>query len=309
MDRLEAMRTLVAVVDSGGISAAAERLDVAKSAVSRRIAELEEHLGAQLLRRTTRTVQLTDTGRSFYERCLGILADVEEAESAVRQEHGALRGRLRVAMPLSFGVLHLAPAVIAFLERHPDVELDLDLNDRQVDVLQEGFDVAVRIADLADSSLIARRLTTVRLLPCASPGYLQRHGAPRTPEDLAGHRCLVYSNAPDGAAWQYRTPAGEPRQVRVGVRLQANNGDLARQLALAGEGIALAPTFIVYRELARGELVPLLQEWRWPQFNAYALYPPTRHLSRRVRAFVDFLAERFAGVPYWEKEITGVAGG
>ncbi|HEM47434.1 MAG TPA: LysR family transcriptional regulator [Alphaproteobacteria bacterium] len=303
MDRLESMRTLVGVVDSGGISAAAERLGVAKSAVSRRIAELEEHLGAQLLRRTTRTVRLTDTGRSFYERCVAILADVDEAESAVRQEHGALRGRLRVAMPLSFGLLHLGPAIAEFLKRHPDVEFDLDLNDRQVDVVQEGFDVAVRIAHLADSNLIARRLTTIALLPCASPDYLARHGRPETPEALAAHRCFAYTNTPDPGLWRCRGPDGEPRDVRIRARLQVNNGDLARQLAVAGEGVILSPTFLVYRDIARGDLVPLLGDYHWPRFNAYAVYPGTRHLSRRVRAFVDFLAERFEGVPYWEQAI------
>jgi len=303
MDRLENMRTLVRVVDHGGISAAAERLGVAKSAVSRRIGELEAHLGAQLFRRTTRSMTLTDTGRSFYERCVAILADVEEAEQAVSQEHRTVRGRLRVAMPVSFGLAHLGPALADFLQLHPDVELDLDLNDRQVDVVQEGFDVVVRIAALADSSLIARRLTTIRLLPCASPAYLERHGRPQTPAELADHRCLVYSNSPDPTLWRCVDAEGASHDVRVRPYLQVNNGDLARELSVAGHGIVLSPTFITYQDLAAGRLAALLTDCRWPAVNAYALYPPTRHLSRRVRAFVDFLAERFPEEPYWERAI------
>ncbi len=179
MDRLEEMRTFVGVVEAGSITGAAERLGIAKSAVSRRLADLEERLSVQLFRRTTRRLDLTDTGRSFYERCLRILADVEEAELAVSQEHGDLRGRLRVAVPLSFGLNHLGPAIDAFLRTHPGIEFDLDLNDRQVDLLAEGFDLAVRIADLEDSTLIARRLAPVRHVVCASPAYLAEHGTPR----------------------------------------------------------------------------------------------------------------------------------
>ena len=301
MDRLEEMRTFVGVVEAGSITGAAERLGIAKSAVSRRLADLEERLSIQLFRRTTRRMNLTDTGQSFYERCLRILADVEEAELAVSQEHGDLRGRLRVAVPLSFGLNHLGPAIDAFLRTHPGIEFDLDLNDRQVDLLAEGFDLAVRIADLEDSTLIARRLAPVRHVVCASPAYLAEHGSPRHPSELAEHDCLIYTNAPNPGLWEYTDPGGRQGRVQVRARLQANNGECLRQAAEDGHGIVLEPSFILYRAFEEGKLLPILRDYQWLTIYAYAVYPRTRHLSRRVRAFVDFLAERFAGVPYWDR--------
>ena len=301
MDRLEEMRTFVKVVEIGSITGAAERLGIAKSAVSRRLADLEERLSVQLFRRTTRTLSLTDTGASFHERCLRILADVEEAELAVSQAHGTLRGRLRVAVPLSFGLRHLGPAIDAFLRDHPEVEFDLDLNDRQVDLLAEGFDLAVRIAELRDSTLIARRLAPVRMVVCASPDYLARHGTPGAAAALADHACLVYSNAPTPGLWEYVDPAGRPGRVQVRARIQANNGDCLREAAEDGHGIVLGPSFILHQAIEGGRLLPILRDHRWPTLHAHAVYPRTRHLSQRVRAFVDVLIERFAGVPYWDR--------
>ena len=211
MARLEELETFVQVVESGNFTRAADRLSVAKSAVSRRVADLEARLGAQLFRRTTRRLNLTDTGRGFYERAARILADLEEAELAVSQEHGTLRGSLRVAAPLTFGLRHLGPAIREFADLHPEVVFDLDFNDRQIDVIQEGVDVAVRIARLEDSTLVARRLAPVRLTVCASPGFLDRHGSPRVPADLASMPCLTYSVAPDPEG---RSPAWRPRLAR-----------------------------------------------------------------------------------------------
>jgi len=301
MDRFEELRTFVGVVEAGGITGAAERLGIAKSAVSRRLADLEERLSVQLFRRTTRRMNLTDTGRSFYERSLRILADLDEAELAVSQEHGTLRGRLRVAVPLSFGLEHLGPAIDAFMGAHPQIAFDLDLNDRQVDLIAEGFDLAVRIADLQDSSLIARRLAPVRHIVCASPAYLDAHRAPQHPNELEHHACLVYSNAPAPGLWEYEDPTGRRGHVQVRARLQANNGECLRKAAEDGHGIAMEPSFILYQAIQSGSLIPLLTDYTWPTYFAYAVYPRTRHLSRRVRAFVDFLAERFAGVPYWDR--------
>lgn len=303
MARLEDMETFVRVVEAGSISAAAEHMGIAKSAVSRRIAGLEERLGAQLFRRTTRRLNLTDTASDFYARCIRILADIEEAEHAVADAHGTLRGRLRVAVPLSFGLLHLGPAIDDFMQAHPEVEFDLDFNDRQVDLLAEGVDVALRIADLPDSSLVARRLAPIQVMVCASPEYLEQHGVPRTPQELAQHACLTYSNLPDPEIWRYHGLDGKPASVRVPSRLQANNGDFMCRAAVAGHGITRQPTFILYRAIERGLLVPILRDYAWPGINAYTVYPRTRHLSRRVRAFVDFLAGRFAGVPYWDKHL------
>ncbi len=301
MDRFADMQLFVKVVDAGSISGAAERLGIAKSAASRRLAEMEARLGVQLLQRTTRRLNLTESGRAYYERCRQILADVEETELAVSSVHGALGGRLRVALPLSFGLLHLAPLIDAFCSQHPAIEFELDFNDRRVDLMQEGFDVAVRIAHLEDSSLIARRLTVIRHIVCASPAYLSAHGLPENPQDLAQHAGLGYSNRPSPGLWTCETADGETHNVRIPIKLEANNGDFLCRMAVAGHGVLMLPTFYVAGPVARGELVPLLEHCRWPELNAYAVYPPTRHLSTRVRAFVDFLVERLGGEPPWDR--------
>lgn len=297
MDRFADLSMFVAVVDSGGISAAAERLGVAKSAVSRRLADLEGRLGAQLLRRTTRRLTLTDSGRAFHERAKNILADLEEAEQSVSQAHGALRGRLKVALPLAYGIRHVGPLITEFMALHPAVEFDLDFNDRRIDLMQEGFDLAIRVARLPDSSLIARRLAPVPSALCASPDYLARRGTPARAADLAGHAALVYSNLANPDTWNFIGPEGQPGSVKVPVRLRANNGEFLTRAAIAGQGVILHPTFYLDEAIRAGQLVPLLTDHAWPQVNAYAVYPPTRHLSRRVRALVDFLAERLAGQP------------
>ena len=294
MMRFESMETFVRVVEAGSISAAAEQMGIAKSAVSRRISELEERLGVQLFRRTTRRLNLTDTGRSFHARCRNILADVEEAEQSVSREHGTLRGRLRVALPLSFGLSQLGPAINAFLQAHPELEFDLDFNDRQVDLLAEGFDLALRIGELEDSSLVARRLAGIRSCLCASPAYLQEAGTPRQPGDLVHHACLTYSLVPEPRVWRYSTADGKAGSVRVNSRLQANTGDFLHRAALQGQGIVLQPLFIVQASLDERRLLPLLTEYEWPATSAHALYPHTRHLSQRVRVFIDFLVDWFA---------------
>jgi len=302
MDKFEELQAFVTVVEAGSFTAAAERLDADKSAISRRVSSLEEHLGAQLMRRTTRTLNLTDTGRSFYERSARVLADLEEAESAVAQEHIELKGRLRVALPLSFGVLHMGPPIDKFSQQHPQVQFDLDLNDRHVDLLQDGIDVAVRIGKLSDSSLIARRLFKSRIVVCASPAYLQKNGTPATPDDLQEHRCLVYSNQRDPGHWAWLDAEGIEQRVRVKVAMQANNGTLLMIAASDGLGIVMQPTFIAHAAIRAGNLVPVLTEYAWPEATAYAVYPPARHLSHRVRAFIDFLADYFAATPYWDRD-------
>lgn len=301
MDRFADMEMLLAVVETGSISAAAERLKVAKSAVSRRLAELETRLGVELLHRTTRRMALTDSGRAFYERSQRILADLDEAEREVSSAHAAIRGKLKVALPLGFGLLHLAPLITEFMALHPGLEFDLDFNDRHIDLMQEGFDLAIRIARLPDSSLIARRLAPIRHLPCASPAYLARHGVPARPADLAQHAGLAYSNLANPGLWTYVGPDGQPGSIQVPVRLSANNGDFLCRAAMAGEGIMLSPTFYLRQALDSGQLVGFLTDHAWPELNAYAVYPPTRHLSRRVRAFVDFLAEKLSGEPPWDR--------
>lgn len=302
MDKFEDIQAFVAVVEAGSFTAAADRLDIAKSAVSRRVSALEERLGVQLLRRTTRVLNLTDTGTSFYESSRRILSDLEEAESAVQQEHGELSGTLRVALPLSFGVRHMCAPIAAFSRRHPKVHFDLDLNDRRVDLIEDNVDVALRIGHLSDSSLIARRLFDAKTVVCASSHYLATHGEPSTPEDLGEHDCLVYSNLPDLDHWAYRDAEGEERRVKINRVMTASSGDFLTNAASHGLGIVIQPTFISADAIRKGHLVPILRDVTWPTSSAWAVYPPTRHLSYRVRAFIDFLAERFAGTPQWDRD-------
>lgn len=300
MNRFENMSTFIRVVESGSISGAADRLGVAKSAVSRRLKELEEHLGVELFHRTTRKMNLTDTGKTFYHQSVRILDDVLEAELSTSQAHGELQGSLKVALPLSFGLMHLAPAINEFLLSHPQVEFDLDFSDREVDLMQEGFDLAIRIADLPDSSLIARRLAPIQTIMCASPAYLEQMGIPQLPDELIKHQCLVYSLLRDFEYWHLTDSKGNVIKTKIRPYLKASTGEFLRDVAVEGRGIVLIPTFIAYKEIERGTLVPLLEDYKTPQINAYAIYPQTRHLSQRVRAFVDLLIKRFEGTPYWD---------
>lgn len=300
MDRFENMQSFIRVVETGSISGAADRLGVAKSAVSRRLKELEAHLGVELFHRTTRRMNLTDSGRAFYHQAVRILDDLMEAELATSQAHGELQGSLKIALPLSFGLLHLGPAISAFLQAHPQIEFDLDFNDREVDLIQEGFDLAIRIASLADSSFIARRLAPIQTVMCASPAYLKRRGAPASPTELIDHQCLVYSLIRDFETWNLYDSKNTLLAAKLRPYLKSSNGEFLRDAAIDGLGIVLIPSFLVYKEIERGDLIPLLTEYKQRQLAAYAVYPQTRHPSQRVRAFVDFLIQRFEGTPYWD---------
>jgi DNA-binding transcriptional LysR family regulator len=304
MDRFENMRTFIRVVEAGTISAAADRLGVAKSAVSRRLKELEEHLGVELFHRTTRKMNLTDTGRAFYHQSVRILEDVLEAELATSQAHGTLKGSLKIALPSTFGIMHMGPAINEFLKAHPQIEFDLDFNDREVDLIQEGFDLAIRIANLPDSSLIARRLAPIQNVICASPSYLEQSGMPRTPDELVDHRCLVYSLLSDYEYWNLTDIEGKEIRTKIHPYLKASTGEFLRDAAAEGMGIIMVPSFIAYEEIESGTLVAILEDYNPPQIDAYAIYPQTRHLSHRVRAFVDFLVKRFEGTPYWDSCLT-----
>ena len=300
MDRFENMNTFIRVVEAGSISGAADKLSVAKSAVSRRLKELEEHLGVELFHRTTRRMNLTDTGRAFYHQSVRIVEDLIEAELATSQAHGTLKGSLKIALPSTFGIMHMGPAINEFLNLHPQIEFDLDFNDREVDLMQEGFDLAVRIAILPDSSLIARRLAPIKTIICASPVYLEQKGLPQCPDDLRTHQCLVYNLLRDYEYWKFTDTNGQEIKTKIYPYLKASTGEFLKDAAVQGLGIIQSPTFIVYKEIERGTLVPLLQDYKLPEINAYAIYPPTRHLSQRVRAFVDFLVKRFENTPYWD---------
>jgi DNA-binding transcriptional LysR family regulator len=300
MNPFEEMQHFIRIVEAGSISAAAEQLGVAKSGVSRRLAELERRLGLRLLNRTTRRSSLTEAGRDYYEGAVRLLSNLGELESLVADSESALEGRLKIAAPLSFGLTHLSPALEAFARGHPGVRFEVDFSDRLVDLVAQGFDVAVRIAELGDSSLKARRLCPIRMTLCASPDYLDRHGVPASPEALRDHQVLYYDSG-GGAALRLTDARGAERAVPIRPRLTANNGDFLRDMAMAGHGIVLSPTFIVWQSLARGELVPVLADYRPPPLNAYAVFPQGRYLPRRARAFIDFLADRFGEFPYWDQ--------
>lgn len=294
MDRLQAITAFVAVVEHGSFARAAERLDQSVSAVSRHVAELEQHLDARLLNRTTRRLSLTEAGRTFHERAVQLLADLEEAEQAAGGGGATPRGTLKLTCPITYGARVLAPLIAAFVALHAEVRIDIELSDRTVDLVDEGFDLAVRIGAIRSPLLVARRLTSTTLVCCASPAYLARRGTPRTPDDLSRHDCLTYEFSPSRFQWPFRAASGEERVVRVGGPLHSNNGRMLIALAAAGAGIACEPDFIVAPEIDAGRLVPILTDWTLPSGPISAVYPSRRHLSAKVRAFVDFLVERIA---------------
>lgn len=297
------MTTFVHVVEAQSFSDASRRLGVAKSVVSRRIARLEARLGASLFHRSTRRLSLTEIGQAYYERSRRILADLAEADDIARHLQADLRGKLRVAAPMSFGIRHLSSAIADFLAMHPQLDIELDLNDRRVDLVSEGYDFAVRIGKLPDSTLVARTLAPCRHLVCASPAYLAERGLPSRPADLADerHDCLVYSNRAVGEQWRFRID-GEWRTVKAHVgRLGVNNGEVLQTALLAGLGVAALPTFLVGDAIRDGRLVQLLAEHPLESPDIYAVWPPARQLSAKVRALVDFLSARLGPVPYWDE--------
>jgi len=293
MDRLQAMIAFRAVADSGNFSTAARQLGRSKAVVSRLVAELETHLGARLLNRTTRRVSLTELGRGYHARCVQLLADLDELEGLARDAQAVPRGRLRLAGPHSFGEGFLVPALHDFGALYPAIEIDLTLTDRFVDLVEDRYDLAIRIAELPDSTLVARRLADMRLVVCASPAYLARHGAPRQPADLARHACIVDTNLRQPASWPFEV-AGQRASVRVSGRYAVNSARAACDLAVAGDGIALAPDFVADVHLAAGRLRPLLDEFATAPRGIWAVYPHRRHLALRLRVLIDFLVARFA---------------
>jgi DNA-binding transcriptional LysR family regulator len=299
LDRLAAIQVFSQVVEAGSFAKAAERLGLSTSATSRQVAELEAHLQTRLLNRTTRRVSLTESGRAFYERAVQLLADLAEAEAEASSAAVVPRGTIRLTTSVNFGVRHVAPAIAEFLRRHPEVRFDVSLADRVVDLIEEGFDLAIRIGAPGADNLVARRLGETRLVPCASPDYLARHGAPSTPEDLAKHDCFTYEYVSPRQVWRFRDRAGAERTVRVSGSLHSNNGDLLAEVAAHGAGIVFEPAFIVGPDVRAGRLVPLLQEFVPPPVPIYALYPSRKHLSAKVRRFVEFLVERFAAAQDW----------
>ncbi|BAN53841.1 MULTISPECIES: LysR family transcriptional regulator [Pseudomonas] len=290
MNPYEDMRIFAQVMEAGSFTAAADRLGMSKQSVSRRLMQLEERLGVRLLNRSTRRLDATPLGQHYYQSALRLLGEVQQVEHDISGQAQALRGTLRLSAPLSFAMSHLGCLLTEFLQLHPQVDVEVDLSDRAVDLIGEGYDLALRIGALEDSSLIARRIASVERVYCASPAYLQARGVPLKPEDLAGHDCLPYGHSRQ-VQWQFRQ-GGKAQAIQVTGRMRANNGELLRDAAIAGMGVTYLPTFIVGQALADGRLVNVLEEWTPPALQLSAVYPQHRQVARPVQGFVSFLRER-----------------
>lgn len=292
MDTLQSMRVFASVAQTGSFAAAAERLNLSRASVTRHVAALERRLGTRLLQRTTRRLALTEAGSLYRERCEQMLEWLDETEALVGRGQHTASGTLRISAPVSFGARHVAPATAEFVQRYPHIEVDLALNDRRVNLVDEGFDLAIRIAARLEPGLVARRLSRSRLLLCAAPAYLQRCGHPATPEALAGHNCLLYTYSPRNA-WLFRH-AGYSHRVTVSGNLKANNGEALLAAARAGLGLVLQPDFIVREALRDGSLETVLPEFDPGHAGIHAVYTSRAFLPARVRLFIDFLGARFA---------------
>jgi DNA-binding transcriptional LysR family regulator len=285
------MRVFATVVETASFTRAGERLDMSKAMVSKYVAVLEDHLGTRLLNRTTRRLSLTESGQVYYERCLQIIADVAEAEQAAGQLTAIPRGTLKIAMPVSFGTIKIGPLITEYVRQYPEVKLDIALADRKVDLIDEGFDLAIRIGSLPESGLIARKLAVDRTAICAAPAYLKQHGTPHKPEDLRRHACLNYTYASSGDEWYLKNDR-EELVVPTSGPIKVNNGDMLRLAALSGGGIIWQPRFIVEDDLRTGGLVEVLTNYSTAELGIYAIYPSRKHLSAKVRTFVDFLVDK-----------------
>ncbi len=301
MDNLADIAVFVRVVERASFTMAADDLGLSRAVVSKYVSRLERRLGARLLHRTTRRLSLTEAGAALFEASRGAIERIDEAEAAVAQLQSEPRGRLRVSAPMSFGILHLGTAIAEFSRAHPLVSLELRLDDRFVNLVEEGIDVAVRIGALTDSSLVARRLASTRQVVCASPGYLAETGEPESPHDLAAHNCLLYSYQSSANVWRFTGPDGREIPVAVAGNLRINNGIVEAEAAVAGMGVLMSPTFYVGSLIRDKKLRQVLDNYKLPDLGIYAVYPQRSQVPPKVRAFVDFLARRFGRKPEWER--------
>lgn len=292
MGQLEDMEIFSEIVRAGGITHAADRLNIAPSAVSRRLKDIEARLGVQLMNRTTRQMALTESGRSYLAHADRILSDVEEANNEIMKTGGELSGAVRLAAPLSFGLIHLSALLADFMKLHPQVTLDIDLSDRRVDLVQEGFDLALRIGNLPDSSLRGRKLADIRAVLAASPAFIREHGPFTSAEELNGKPGLVYSRDQQSGQWAFVDPTGKQDKIRVRTMMLCNNGDLMRDAAIGGLGLLRIPSFIIRDALDQGTLEAIMTDHDWGLSGLHLLWPPTRHLSARTRALIDYLAAK-----------------
>jgi DNA-binding transcriptional LysR family regulator len=296
MDRLGAMEMFVRIVETGNFSAVARQLGTTQPTISKQLTALEKQLRTRLLNRSTRSLSLTEAGATYYERCRRIIDEVREAEGALGQLQSALTGTLHVNGSIALGQIFLAPLVLRFQRQYQELAIELSLSDRYIDLVEEGVDVAVRIGRLADSNLVARRLGSTRRVLVATPAYLAAHGTPERPEDLAQHSCLLYAYLSSGNEWTFKGPEGEIR-VRVRGNFKANNGEAIRQALLANVGVAMSPDWLIHDKLASGEVVALLPEFALPPLEINAVYPSGRHVSTKVRTFIEFLQNEFKAIP------------
>lgn len=300
MLKLESIHAFTEVVNHRGFAAAGRHLGLSRSVVNKLVLQLEADLGVQLLQRTTRRVSPTDAGRAFYDRCVNILAEIDEAEQAIAQLHTEPKGTLRINAPMTFGTMHLSAAIAAFMVKYPEVQVQLTLSDRFIDLLEEGFDLTLRIAQLKpDEQLITHEIMPIRRVLCASPAYLAAHDLPAVPQDLHHHACLHYGYLATGSQWRLTAPDGRQQAVTVRCRYYANNGTALRDAAIAGLGIALLPTFIVGPDLQAGRLQVILPDYSPPPISAYIAYAPNRHLSTKIQLLSAFLQAWFQS-PTWE---------
>lgn len=299
MSQIQEMSSFAAVVDAGSFVGAADAIGMSKAAVSRHVSELEKRLGVRLLHRTTRRLSLTDEGMTFFARVKELLSAIDEAESELTARSVEASGTVRVNVPVTFGTLHMAPLWGPFLEANPKVSLDITLSDRSVDLIEEGYDLAIRIAASPGPTVVSRKLACTRVILCASPRYLKKHGTPRHPNELARHKIISYTYWSQGDEWTFTGPDG-PVSVMTTSRIYANNGDTCRTAALAHQGIILQPDFLVGPDLRRGDLVELLTKFPSIELGIFAVFPSRKHLPLRLRRLIDFLAEAFRSPP-WER--------
>lgn len=302
MERLAEMMTFAKVVETRSFSAAAQALATSKSLVSKQVSSLESALGVRLLQRTTRRMSLTEIGAAYYEHCARIAQEIDAASETVTQLQAVPRGVLRLTSPVIFASLHLAPALQSFLKRHDQVEVELDATDRVIDIVEEGYDLAIRITGNPAPGMVARKIAPVRWVTCASPEYLERHGTPRTPQELTQHHCLVYQGIPAlHSGWRYRVGNRE-LAMHVHGKCRVNNSEVLLQLALDGAGIVLFPTYILGHHLKSGRLKIILPDAvANPDMSLYATYLPNRYMQPKVRAFIDHLMEHFGPEPHWDR--------
>ncbi|NHR06300.1 LysR family transcriptional regulator [Chromobacterium haemolyticum] len=293
MDRFSEIRAFVCVAELGSFVAAAERLELSRAMVTKLVSSLEGRLGVRLMHRTTRRLSLTEAGETYLGQAGGLLAELDDLDARLSQGASSPVGRLRVSAPVSFGMRYLGRAVAGFHQQYPQIEVELNLNDRRVDLVEEGFDLGLRVSNLSDSSLVARRLARIKDLVVAAPSYLQRCGTPATPADLTGHQCLLYALTAQPNLWDFTAPDGSSGRVKVKGMLRANNGDILTDAAVHGMGVILQPRFLVEQGLADGTLVPLLSDYDWHCLDLSAVYPARRHVPGKVRAFVDYLQQFF----------------